>query len=71
MFPRISNMEFMQDLLKKEKKEENKVEEQLIRIYNTLKLIYVKGDDVVPMAQCLISLQQLIDEQNIENKEEE
>lgn len=61
----------MQDLLKKEKKEEDKVEEQLIRIYNTLKLITVKGDDVIPMAQCLISLQQLIDDQNIENKEEE
>lgn len=35
---------------------------QLIRIFNTLKLIYTKGEDTVIMAQCLTSLKDLIEE---------
>lgn len=43
--------------------------EQLIRIYNTLSIISTKGEDTVAMAQCLLALKQIIEENN--NKKEE
>lgn len=44
--------------------------EQLIRIYNTLSLISTKGEDTVAMAQCLLALKQIIDNENNKTEEE-
>jgi hypothetical protein len=47
------------------------MKEQLIRIYNTLSLISTKGEDTVTMAQCLIAINQLIEEMNEDKQKQE
>lgn len=44
------------------------MEEELTRLYNTLKLISTKGDDTKTMADCLKYLENLI--MDIQKKEE-
>lgn len=43
----------------------------LIHIYNTLMRISTKGEDTVAMAQCLISLKQIIEDNHKEEKPNE
>lgn len=45
--------------------------EQLIRIYNTLLMVSTKGEDTVIMGQCLAALQQILMELQQHNNKQD